>query len=242
MTPLVPAVRSVILPSPEITRLAGLRRSTTLFTQGQAADSIYYVEDGLLKLTRRNEVGGRIILTIRGAGHLVGEEALTAGPQTYYTEADVLTTANIYKIPREVLDRAIASSPEFAAALISYLLERRMALAEKVELLCLHDVEYRILFYLAQLSSVVKPVADVDGYQLPITQLELADLIGATRETTSTTLNQLERRGLIRLSRRMLTVPSPETLRAAAAAKVNGSSNGNQASQPAVETATSSTL
>lgn len=235
MTPLVSVVRSVILPSPEVTRLPELRRSTTLFSQGQVADSIYFVEDGLLKMSRRNEIGGRIILTIRGAGHLVGEESLATGAPTYYTEADVLSTATIYRIPREVLDRAIATNPEFSAALISYLLERRMALAEKVELLCLHDVEYRILHYLAELSSVVKPVPDAEGYQLPITQLELADLIGATRETTSTTLNQLERRGLLKLSRRMLTVPSPETLRHAAAARVN---NGNSpAVNPSAETA-----
>jgi CRP/FNR family cyclic AMP-dependent transcriptional regulator len=226
VTPLVSAVRSVILPSPEVTRLSGLRRSTTLFSQGQLADSIYYVDDGLLKLTRRNETGGRIILTIRGPGHLVGEEALAHDAPTYYTEADVLTTANIFRVPREVLDRAIATSSEFAAALIGYMLDRRMALAEKVELLCLHDVEYRILHYLAELSTVVKPIPDAEGYQLPITQLELADLIGATRETTSTTLNQLERRGLLKLSRRMLTVPSPDTLRTAAAAKVNGASAG----------------
>ncbi len=235
MTSLASVVRSVLLTYPEVTRLSGLRRSTTLFSQGQVADSVYYVEEGLMKLTRRNETGGRIILTIRGAGHLVGEEALAGETQTYYTEADVLTVANIFKVPREVLNRAIASSPEFSAALISYLLDRRMALAEKVELLCLHDVEYRILHYLAELSSVVNPVPDAEGYQLPITQLELADLIGATRETTSTTLNQLERRGLLKLSRRMLTVPSPSTLRSAAAAKVNGT-NGTAAAVT-VETA-----
>ena len=95
-----------------------------------------------------------------------------------------------------------------------------MALAQKVELLCLHDVEYRILHYLAELSAIVKPLNDGGGYQLPITQLELADLIGATRETTSTTLNQLERRGLVKLSRRLLTIPSPVTLRTAAVAKI----------------------
>lgn len=222
VTPLVSAVRSVILTSPEVTRLAGLRRSTILFSQGQPGDSIYYVEEGLFKSTRRNEVGGRIILTIRGPGHLLGEESLASKEQAYYTEAEVLTTANIFKIPREFLATAISSNPELASALIGYLLERRLALAEKVELLCLHDVEYRILHYLAELSKVVNPIPDAEGYQLPVTQLELADLVGATRETTSTTLNQLERRGLLKLSRRMLTVPSPATLRNAAAAKVNG--------------------
>jgi CRP/FNR family transcriptional regulator len=75
------------------------------------------------------------------------------------------------------------------------------------------------MHYLAELSALVKPLEDGEGYQVPITQLELADLIGATRETTSTTLNQLERRGLVKLSRRLLTIPSPGTLRNAATAK-----------------------
>jgi CRP/FNR family transcriptional regulator len=76
-------------------------------------------------------------------------------------------------------------------------------------------VQYRILHYLADLSNLVKPTNQAEGYQLPITQAELADLIGATRETTSTTLNQLEREGLIKLSRRLLTIPSPASLRSA---------------------------
>ena len=231
MTSLASAVRSVLSSSPDITRQTSLRRSTTLFSQGQLADSVYYVEDGLVKLTRTNQSGDRIILTIRGPGHLLGEEALVKGEQTYYSEAVVLTTANIFKVPCEILNNAIAGSPELAGSLISYLLARRMALAEKVELLCLHDVEYRILHYLAELSAVVKPQDEIEGYQLPITQLELADLIGATRETTSTTLNQLERRGLLKLSRRMLTVPSPDLLRNAALAKLNSPSMTVQTAQ-----------
>ncbi len=174
-----------------------------------------------MKLTRTSEGGGRIILTIRGPGHLIGEESLAEGESTYYTGAEVLTPSSVFRVPGEVLNYAIASSSELAASLISYLLERRLALAEKVELLCLHDVEYRILHYLAELSALVTPQEETQDHQLPITQLELADLIGATRETTSTTLNQLERRGLLKLSRRMLTVPSPGLLRDAALARFN---------------------
>ena len=194
-----------------------------MFSQGQLADAIYFIEDGLVKLTRSSGSGGRIILTIRGAGHLLGEEALGQDLPQYLAEAEVLTAANIYRIPRDVIFRSLSSHPQFTADLISYLLKRRMALAEKVELLCLRDVEYRILHYLAELSQLVKPSEDGQGYQLPITQLELADLIGATRETTSTTLNQLERKGLLKLSRRMLTIPSPSMLVSAAASRnVNG--------------------
>lgn len=226
MTSLASAVRNVLVSVPEVSRLSSVRRTTSLFSQDQPADSIYFLEDGLVKLTRTNHSGGRIILAICGPGQMIGEEVLGNNSATYYAEAEVLSQSSLLRLPREAMLRTMTSNPELGNALVSFLLERKLALAQKVELLCLHDVEYRILFYLAELSKLVKPQDDGEGYQLPITQLELADLIGATRETTSTTLNQLERRGLVKLSRRLLTVPSPMTLRTAATAKA-APANGN---------------
>jgi CRP-like cAMP-binding protein len=213
------AIRTTLLSQAEISRVAPIRRSTSLFSQGQTADSLYFVDDGLIKLTRTNDGGNRIIISICGPGELVGEEVLAEDAPLYQGDAEALTTASLYRIPRETLIGTLRTNFDFAAALIDYLVHRKSALARKVELLCLHDVEYRILHYLAELSSLVRPVINGEGYQLPITQAELADLIGATRETTSTTLNQLERKGLVKLSRRLLTVPSPSTLRSVAVAK-----------------------
>jgi CRP/FNR family transcriptional regulator len=219
---------TALLPLPEVTRLASLRRSTTLFLQSQPADSLYLIEDGLVKLTRTDHRNGRIILAICGPGHVVGEECLGADAPSYYADGEVLTPSTVARVPRETLMRSIQSNPELALSLIRAVIDQKRVFAEKIELLCLHDVEYRILHYLAELSYLLRPVEEGDGYQLPITQLELADLIGATRETTSTTLNQLERRGLIKLSRRLLTIPSPVGLRAAAQARSTGNGSMNQ--------------
>lgn len=211
------AIHHLSAANPEIKRVASLSRFSTLFTQGQHADSLYVLEEGLIKLTRANAIGDRIILAMCGPGDIVGEEALGGPKSTYNADAEVLTTANGYQIPRETLNRLVHADVELANMLIDFLLKRRQTLAEKVELLCLHDVEYRILHYLAELSSLVRPEPDLSGYRVPITQAELADMIGATRETTSTTLNQLEKRGLLKLSRRLLTIPSPALLRSAVA-------------------------
>jgi CRP/FNR family transcriptional regulator len=226
VNPLGSTARSVLLSAPEVSRVASLRRAAPLFSQGQVADTAYFIEDGLVKLTRTSSSGGKIIVAICGPGHLVGEGVLSEDGGTYHAEAEVLSPATLYRIPREPLKRLIVSNPDLALALISHLLEHKAELAEKVELLCLHDVEYRILHYLAELSKLVKPLDNGEGYPLPITQLELADLIGATRETTSTTLNQLERRGLLKLSRRLLTISPPLTLLTAANAKVVESRDG----------------
>jgi CRP/FNR family transcriptional regulator len=184
-----------------------------LFNQGQTADALFFVDEGLVKLTRTNAFGDRIIVSMSGPGELIGEEVLSVDLSTYQADAEVLTTALVFRIPRELVTRAIQGDPALASAMIDFLLQRRLAMARKVELLCLHDVEYRILHYLAELATLVQAADREMAYQLPITQAELADLIGATRETTSTTLNQLERRGLVKLSRRLLTVPSPTQLR-----------------------------
>lgn len=219
MSSLVSTARDVLLQLPEVTKLPSLRRSTSLFSQGQRAEFLFLIEDGLVKLTRTNETHGRIILGISGPDHVLGEEALLSDESpTYYAEAEVLTPATLYQVPREVALRTIGGTPALAVAVIGAITRQKTVLAQKAELLCLHDVEYRILHYLAELPALLKPTPD-NEYQLPITQLELADLIGATRETTSTTLNQLERRGLIKLSRRLLIIPSPERLRHAAQAK-----------------------
>ena len=210
------AVQDGLRAVPESSRLPVMQRCTSLFEQSQSANAVFLIEEGLVKLTRTNASGSRIILAICGPGQLVGEEALAEEEQTYHTEAQTITAVTAHRIPRSSASNALHTNKEISSAIITHLLDRKQEMAEKVELLCVHDVEYRILHYLAQLSSLLSGVANGDGYQIPITQLELADLIGATRETTSTTLNQLERRGLVKLSRRLLTVPSPQDLRMAA--------------------------
>ncbi len=206
---------------PDSTRLTSLQRCTSLFAQSETADAMFLIHEGLIKLTRANESGDKIILAIVGPGQLVGEEALSDDAGDYYSDAVVLTSTTVTRLPRKSLVDVISTNFEVGRALVGYLLTRKLALAKKVELLCLHDVEYRILHYLAELSSLLPAGEGSREYQIPITQLELADLIGATRETTSTTLNQLERRGLIRLSRRLLTVPAPDELRKAAVARAS---------------------
>ena len=198
--------KDILLSEPDVSRLSALRRSTPLFAQGAKADAIFFIEDGLIKLTRTNASGGRLILSVYGPNDLVGEESLFGGDGRYHGEAEALTPSIVYRVPWTAIKRVIAGHPELTAAFLKHLLDTKLCFANKVELLCLHDVEARILFYLDHLSQLVKPADDDAGYPLPLTQLELADLVGATRETTSTTLNQLEKRGLVRLSRRLLTV------------------------------------
>jgi CRP/FNR family cyclic AMP-dependent transcriptional regulator len=201
--------RKLLLSQADVGRLTALGRRTRIFGQGDKADSLYFIEEGLIKVTRTNTLARRPVLSIYGPNDLVGEESLSGGIHRYSGEAEVLSRATLYQIPWTTILCATSAHPELTGAFLRCLVESNERSARKIELLCLHDVETRILDHLRQLAKLVKPAEQDSGYPLPITQLELADLVGATRETISTTLNRLEKRGFVKLSRRLLTVYLP---------------------------------
>jgi len=208
-------VRNHLLNLDGVAKFSPNRRFASLYSEGSPADTIFFVESGLVKIHRRGEEGKEIILQIIGPGELFGEQALAAEP-TRAGSAEVLHEGLIYVIPRDLFLGFCESHPEIWRHLALMSINRKRALEKKIELLCLQDVEYRILFYLADLASSIGQKVDGQEYSIPLSQGELASLIGATRETTSTTLNTLARRGLVRLGRRQLMVSSVEGLRAAA--------------------------
>jgi CRP-like cAMP-binding protein len=217
-------VRSVLLSASEVGPLLRLRRDTILFEQKQDAKGLFLIESGLVKLIRNSPNGSKVILAIAGACQLVGEEALVLGERTYAADVVCLTEVTGYQIPLETVKRLFAI-PEMANALMSYALFRDRERIDRIEMLSLYDVEHRILHGLAELAQMVKPNTGGSTYPIPMTQLEIASFIGATRETTSTTLSLLQDRQLVRLGRRMVTTVHPDTLRDAANSRLRGRSS-----------------
>ena len=207
-------VRAELLHQDGVIKFAPNRRFTTLYSEGSPADSILFLESGLVKICKRGEDGKEIILQIVAPGELFGEQALGMD-QTRTASAEVLQDGAIYVFPKDVFVRFCDSRPEMWRYVSQLLVQRKRELEKKIELLCMRDVEYRILHYMAELATAFGSRLDGHEYALPLSQGELASLIGATRETTSTTLNLLARRGLIRLGRRQLVLASLDGVRSA---------------------------
>lgn len=200
-------VRSELINLEGVARFAPNRRFAAVFSEGSPLDSIFFLESGLVKLMKRGDDNKEIILQIVGPGELFGEQVL--GTETVRNiAAEILQEGVIYVIPRDVFLNACDQRPELWREMSTILTVRKRQLEKKIELLCLRDVEYRILYYMADLARMFGGKSTTSEYSIPLSQGELASLIGATRETTSTTLNSLARRGVIRLGRRQLIVPS----------------------------------
>ena len=209
------AVRSELINLDGVAKFSPNRRFATVYSEGSPLDSLYFVDSGLVKILKRGDDNKEIILQLVVAGELFGEQSLGSEP-TRSMSAEVLQEGVIYVIPRDTFVRLCERRPELWREISILLTARKRDLEKKIELLCLRDVEYRILYYLADLAKSFGARADGSEYSIPLSQGELASLIGATRETTSTTLNSLARRGVIRLGRRQLIVPSVDGVLAAA--------------------------
>lgn len=214
MTTLASNVRSVLLSASEAGLPQKLRRDFILFQQQQDAIGVFLIEEGLIKLIRTSHDGSKLIHSVAGPHQLIGEECL-ADDSAYSTTAACLTDVVGSYIPLSQL-RRVLTVPETASALLTHLVERNRELVRKIEMLTLRDVEHRILNGLATVAALVAPNSDGVTFDIPMTQSELASFVGATRETTSTTLGVLRNRKLLTLSRGLVTTVHPDILISAA--------------------------
>ena len=225
MTTLAGSIREDLLQSEGVRKMSVPRRGVAIFSTGMAADHVYFLDAGLVKIERTADSGRDLLLSVVAPGDIFGEHALI-GEGAYPVTATTMDPVVAYVIPTAVFQRFCERRPEINRHLMKYLIARKDELEAKIEHLCYSDVKQRIVHYL---SELVKLNPSTGGNSvIHISQNELASLVGATRETTSTTLNALARQGVIALGHRLVMVPSVEQLRqslsksASAAGPVSG--------------------
>jgi CRP/FNR family transcriptional regulator len=194
-----------------VTKLVLSRRTSAVFTSGTPATHVYFLESGLVKIEKITESGKDILLGVVASGELFGEQGLL-GEGVFPVSAKVMEAGVAYAIPTQLFHSFCEGRPDLWRLVVKHLLTKKGGLERKIEHLCMSDVKERIIYYLDDLAKL-NPSADASGSVIHISQNELASLVGATRETTSTTLNSLARQGVIVLGHRLVMIPSLETMR-----------------------------
>src|SRR5579863_10276542 len=179
LTALTAFLRGELINLDGVTKFSPNRRFATVYSEGSPSDTLFFVDSGLVKIYKRGDDNKEIILQIAGPGEIFGEQTLI-GEQSRNIAAEVLQEGAIYVIPRDLLLRSCERRPELWREIAGFLAMRQRQLEKKVELLCLYDVEYRILYYIAQLASSFGSRSNGTEYSIPLSQGELASLIGAT--------------------------------------------------------------
>jgi CRP/FNR family transcriptional regulator, cyclic AMP receptor protein len=187
-------------------------RETRIFHEGDSGDACYIVREGSCRVTREHPDGRAITLATLGPGAIFGELAMLDGERR---SASVETTENteLVALPASDVRKLIREHPEMAEKLVVALTRRLREANERISRQSFQTVPSRVAGVLNQLlaDEAVTPMVR-DGVTIRLRQADLAQLAGTSRESVSRFLATLERAGVVRVGRGMVTVLEPERL------------------------------
>ena len=190
-----------------------LERSDILFREGELGDRIYVIGEGKIKLGRSSVDGRENLLAILGPGEMFGELSLfDPGPRT--ATATAIAETQLIALGHEDLDSFLLGRPAVAANLLAALARRLRRTNEALADLVFTDVPGRVAKALLDLSTRFGRPAD-EGILVAheLTQEELAQLVGASRETVNKALADFASRGWIKLEARAVVLTDVERLK-----------------------------
>jgi CRP-like cAMP-binding protein len=189
---------------------------TILFNQGDTSGDLFAVIQGRLKVAT-NLDGGEVLLSIIGSGEVFGEIALLDGEARSAT-VSAFETCRLMVMPRAAFRALLLAIPALGVRLLEIMAQRVRALTFRAEESLLLDVPTRLAKSILMLANRFGAPAG-DGktrVTIRLSQQELGNLIGATREMVNKCLARLCRQRVLRNRAGILTILDEERLRAAA--------------------------
>jgi len=190
-----------------------LPKGVRVFHEGDDSDACYVVRSGDLRVTREHSDGRAIALATLGFGDFFGELAMLDGGLRS-ASVETLTDAELLALPARDMRRVIATHGDIAAKLIVALTRRLRETNERVARQSFQTVPSRVAGVLNQLIAEEAIPEDRDGITVRMTQADLAQLAGTSRESVSRFLATLERAGVVMVGRGRVTIVEPRRLRA----------------------------
>jgi CRP-like cAMP-binding protein len=199
--------------SPEIRRhlstYAKVKRydqGAVIFEKGDPGTSLFAICKGIVKVSVPSREGRDAVFSLLAEGEIFGEIALLDGqPRT--ADALAFTDCEVMMIDRRDFAPLLATQPDLALRIIEVLCARLRRTTEQVEDLMFLDLKGRLIKTLLRLSAAANPPGTI-----PMTQRELAQIVGLSREEINKQLRVWAKNGCLRLERRAIVVLQPETL------------------------------
>ena len=177
--------------------LLHLPKKQVLYTQGDPANAIFYIQKGKLKLTVVSDRGREATIALLGAGEFAGEACIAAAQPLRQATATAITDCDVLKIARKDMVRVLHEQHTFSDVFVSFLLARNARVQEDLVDQLFNSSEKRlarILLLLAQFGKEGKPEKVIPK----ISQETLAEMVGTTRSCVSFFMNRFRKLGFIR--------------------------------------------
>jgi len=171
------------------------RNKQNVFSQGDAADAVFYVQSGRVKLTVLSTRGKEAVIGVLDRESFFGEGCLAGQPLRMST-ASAIQPSSIVRVGRTAMVRLLHREPEFAEVFTAYLLSRNVRIEEDLVDQLFNSSEKRlarILLLLAHFGKVSRPESVIPK----VSQDTLASMIGTTRSRVSYFMNRFRKMGFI---------------------------------------------
>ena len=168
----------------------------TFFSQGDEANTVFYLQTGRAKLTVVSQNGKEATITLLSVGDFVGEESLASVPGLRLATASAVNSCVALKITREEMARAMHDEPAFADFFLKFMLARSMRTQADLVDQLFNSSEKRLARILLIMAEFGKP-GERDTFIPPISQETLAEMIGTTRSRVSFFMNRFRSLGYI---------------------------------------------
>jgi len=177
-------------------------KHAVIVSEGDETDSLFVIVSGRVKVFLADEAGKEIVLGTQGPGEYFGEMALDGGARS----ASIMTLepSRFIVVPRRKVREFLRTQPEFSARLVEKLIRRTRALTASVKNLALMDVYGRVARLLLELAEQDEGGTLVIREKL--TQRDVANRVGASREMVSRILTDLAAGGYISVKQKRITV------------------------------------
>jgi len=183
-----------------------------IYQFGDVADRVYVLKAGRVKVARASSDGKEFILYYVSPGEILGELAIT-GQELRSGTATVVDDAFVCAIEREHFEGCMLRNPRLSLEVSRIIGERKERTERRLLDLISKDVRTRLASTLAELAhDFGERGARGVRIGIPLTQTELAQLVGSTRETTSTIFNEFRRGGLVDSEGKTVWILDPEAL------------------------------
>ncbi|MBW1643065.1 MAG: Crp/Fnr family transcriptional regulator [Deltaproteobacteria bacterium] len=190
----------------ECVRLQSLKKGQTLFRKGDEGSSLYIIKQGTIKIVLPSRLGDEVIVTIFSEGDFFGEMALFDGkPRS--ADALAMESTKIYMLSRKDFLLFLHSNINAMESILSQLTKRLRDTDDFLEGTCFLNVSARLAKKLLDLAeSYGRQDADSVYIDLDLTQKELGDMIGSTRESINKELKILRDKGLITMQENKIQI------------------------------------
>jgi CRP-like cAMP-binding protein len=177
-------------------KVVAVPKKQTIFAQGNAADAVFYIQKGKVRLTVVSRTGKEAILAVLTEGEFFGEGAIMAGQPLRLGSATAMTDCDLLRIDKKAMILALHREHRFSDLFVAYLLARNIRYQEDLVDQLFNSSETRlarILLLLARFGKESEPEPIIPK----ISQETLAEMVGTTRSRVNVFMNKFRKLGFV---------------------------------------------